>query len=106
MTVKENLIAAKALIADPNKWGKGLDTYFAKDGCPMCAHEAVRVSTDGAGTQPERDALADQLPAAFKQHGTPAYNDHPDTAHADIMALFDRAIAAQEITQPSHSPAT
>jgi hypothetical protein len=36
------------------------------------------------------------MPVRWQGRPVYAFNDHPDTTHADIMALFDRAIAAQE----------
>ena len=94
MSVKENLIKAKALIDTPEKWLKGA---LDGDGC-FCAVGAVGEARDwdmDAFLAPEFKALLGQLPTEF-QKGTyldvPNYNDHPDTTHADIMALFDRAI--------------
>lgn len=97
MSLIENLKAAKALIGTPEKWGKGLDCYFAKPGCRMCAHEALRqVEGDHSTMYRDRKALAAALPEAWQGYEVPEYNDHPDTTHADIMALFDRAITAAE----------
>jgi hypothetical protein len=100
MTVKQNLIAAKALIDTPEKWGKGRPSFTYGDdslSCTACAHEAVRriVGTRWDRDQlPECDALKYSLDPKW---GTvPDFNDHPFTTHADIMALFDRAIAACE----------
>lgn len=104
--VKEKLVAAKALISDPAKWRKDEREY--ENSC--CAIVAVNRSfgTGGGWTDhPEagavRKALFDQLPEAWRPelHGNIAecvgdYNDDPETTHADIMALFDRAIAAQD----------
>lgn len=101
-TVKENLIAAKALIDTPDKWVKH---HFGFDGC-MCALGALGRAlgvdpSDDMG--PNEAALGGALPAGFQSNtnlslGTKVanYNDHPDTTHADIMALYDRAIAAQD----------
>lgn len=85
-TVKENLIAAKALIDTPEKWIKG---ELSKNGC-YCALGAVqRASNYNVRT---KDALYDALPDV----GIMTFNDDPNTTHSDIMALFDRAIAAEE----------
>ena len=89
MGVRENLVAARALIDTPEKWGKG-------DGrkC-MCAVDACFAVYDAQAAY----ALDNATPAGFgggKAKLRPAadFNDHPDTTHADILALFDRAIAA------------
>jgi hypothetical protein len=48
------------------------------------------------------DVLKEALPQPWGVLKHPGYavgefNDHPTTTHADIMALFDRAIAAQPV---------
>lgn len=95
-TVKENLIAAKALIDTPEKWGK--EEYLDKlSGC-MCAYGAIGVTLNTtswltAEDSAEASALEDALDECWGRN-VAAFNDAPDTTHADIMALFDRAIAA------------
>ena len=85
MTLGDKLIAAKALIATPEKWGKG---KYKHDG-RRCA--LIAIDHGGAGYAGHM-ALREALPGDFAC--ILAFNDHPDTTHADIMALFDRAIAA------------
>lgn len=95
-TVKENLIAAKARILDPENWakggGNGQTTFCAAVACNEVAHDTPEVF----------GALCDALPAEFRKDmvirvgNVFRYNDDPSTTHADIMALFDRAIAAQD----------
>lgn len=92
-SVVENLKAAKALIDTPEKWGKGA---FEFRGC-YCALGALGMAEAGtpAGySLTGRWALQCALPNTFLS--VDAFNDHPDTTHADIMALFERAIAAEE----------
>ena len=101
MSVKENLIAAKALIDTPEKWFKG--EYESDNGC-LCALGAVARAVcpkidfdeDKIGLYPEDGALAEALPFDWPKevNEIPDFNDAPETTHADIMALFDRAIAA------------
>lgn len=99
MAVKENLIAARALIDTPEKWGKGsksfpLDTGY--DGKCLCAHGALFQALSGnwgRSADVVTTALWRVLPNG-DWRTTPDFNDHPDTTHADIMSLFDRAIAA------------
>lgn len=101
MTVRENLIAARALIDTPEKWVA--DGVFERDGC-YCAVGALEMA-NGKFTHcgllvEECDALWMALPDEHKTGPEPSkgdifiYNDDVAT-HADIMALFDRAIAAQ-----------
>lgn len=96
MGLKEDLIAARALIDTPEKWrqSRGDDG----PGTPCCA--MVAVSRVAAGDTDRRHAmwlvLRDHAPG-FKDHATIGrFNDAPKTTHADIMALFDRAINAAE----------
>lgn len=102
-TVRENLIAARALIDTPEKWGKG--DYEPRPGCfcaagAIAAAKGVEACPSSAEEGPEVDALESALndlgdglsPWASFVH----FNDDYDTTHADVMALFDRAIAAQE----------
>jgi hypothetical protein len=88
-SVVENLKAAKALIDTPEKWGKD---SFCSNG-KRCAFGAL--IGVGAFKAPEIRAL--ELAHPEGTFGAVAsFNDAPDTTHADIMALFDRAIAAEE----------
>jgi hypothetical protein len=93
-TVRQNLIAAKALIDTPEKWVKGA----LKTGDCLCAMGAVHavlpknyhgLISDTAQFR----ALQSALPDGFRW-SVPSFNDDPSTTHADIMALFDRAIAS------------
>lgn len=96
-SVRDNLIAARALIDTPEKWHKG---SIGKGAC-LCAAGAVckavnwnYLTGDRLRRLPEMRALFDRLPTGF--YDVPVFNDDPNTTHADIMTLFDRAIAALE----------
>lgn len=89
-TLKENLIAAKALIDKPKKWVKGA---FHQGEC-RCAVGAIGDILDEEGRMPALNAVRACLPEGFS--ALMDFNDAPGTTHADIMALFDRAIAAQD----------
>lgn len=98
MTIRDDLIAAKALIDTPEKWGKGSDRS------QPCALQALRSVEGGTNYLSLRGylALCYAIPeeSPYRHFGHPAhpfvggYNDDPSTTHADIMALFDRAIVA------------
>ena len=91
-TIKEHLIAARALIDTPEKWMKGA---FQENNC-YCVLGAVR-SVDWRGGLEVIGVLRRSLP----EYGSVVeFNDDPATTHDDIISLFDRAIAAQE---PSHA---
>jgi hypothetical protein len=98
MSLLTDLIAARDLIDTPEKWTKGID----QKGCAMCALWAVSTVTnpDASSWSPRWDAAAKALAAAVPSgvdrslgHPVVAFNDADDTTHADIMALYDRAIA-------------
>jgi len=99
---------ARARIGTPEKWGKG--NYFSElpccdlsdlksfpDGCPACALGASAWATGSAEVTTVDEALTASLPNGFDY--VDDFNDHPDTTHADVMALFDRAIATEEASQ-------
>ncbi len=98
-TVRENLIAAKALIDAPDKWAK---CAISDDGtmCALRAIEAVCGLTYSEGYYvPEGQALQralDDMNGPENGVAVGPYNDARSTTHDDIMALFDRAIEASE----------
>ena len=96
MALRDDLIAAKALIDTPEKWAK----HWSKTG-PMCVVRALqeKVGIDvPAPSIPAYEAICAALPAShtakYGRTSAGTYNDAPTTAHADVMALFDRAIAS------------
>lgn len=101
----DDLRAARELIDTPEKWCKG--KYG--DAKSMCALGACRaafygVPDHGQGRELRRgeyaadfNPLAEALYKANNRGGVDLFNDDPDTTHADIMALFDRAIAQSEV---------
>lgn len=96
MSVRDNLIAARALIDTPEKWGK--EHYEPRPGCFCVSGALAKVygvdpNPQNCEAGPEYRALYAAVPNG-PWSGPVNYNDHPDTTHADIMALFDRAIEA------------
>ncbi len=100
MTIVGILKKARRVIARPEKWTKGVAARdkngrecapFAKEARCFCAIGAVeRVAMPDYGAV--RDAIS-ALDAATRWKGTAEYNDSPRRTHAQILALFDRAIA-------------
>lgn len=84
MTLRSDLIAARALIDTPEKWCKG---YMRDDAGRFCAVGACAEIDGGI-----RTIMA--LHETRKTNGwmLSAFNDAPTTTHADIMSLFQRAI--------------
>ena len=96
MTLHDDLVAAKALIDSPSKWTKG--AFRTSAGC-YCAYGAVIYSLPQDDDYSAReldaaDTLQAALPSRFSTLSISMFNDRRATTHADIMALFDRAIAA------------
>lgn len=91
---------AKALIATPDKWHRG--DFFAgfKDqepdledvprGTPADIWGAVALAYGAWGVTPADEALEAATPKGFCDIHD--FNDDPKTTHADVLALFDRAL--------------
>jgi hypothetical protein len=98
MSLKDDLIAARALIDTPEKWVKG---KYEVNGC-YCAMGAVSMAVTGSADYDSNwyvnyadkvvAALDNRLPARFPD--VAAFNDDPATTHNDVLQLFDRAIEA------------
>ena len=105
-SVLQDLRLMRERLSDPAKWHKGdffkgfpgfeiRDDAFL-DGLPDCAScmygalAAVREDTD---LECETATLLESvLPANFNSDLV-AFNDHPDTTHADVLAFLDWTIA-------------
>lgn len=103
MSLKEDLIAARALIDTPETWCKSPGSVVRASGdFAFCAWWACAIA--GGDRESMRHALTRALPWWFKftmlgggdNSSLIWYNDRPPTTHADIMALFDRAVAGAE----------
>ena len=95
MSVRDDLIAAKALIDTPDKWGKG-DQVSSQENV-NCAMLAIVACNDDGAIWDAINILKGQIPAdcaGCDSASLSTYNDAPETTHADVMAWFDRAIAA------------
>ncbi len=101
MNTLEVLTCARELLSDPAKWIKGAYAKTAAgsvvdatdpDACCFCALGAMRKcgGEDNEDDTPAAWALRD---AANEKTSAHYYNDAAKTTHADILALFDRAIA-------------
>lgn len=98
MSAADTLRAARALIDTPEKWCKGA----ARIGCRRCIVGALLDVAGYPRTEmriygPARNVLHD-LVRAQGHEVIDWWNDDPATTHADVLALFDRAIARAEAT--------
>jgi hypothetical protein len=106
--VADVLKAARARIEKPEHWTQGA---FARNAlgrnvhpthpsaCCFCVEGAVRYA-DMRLPGSQRGAARTQLDTtAYEISGNcyaAAFNDAPSTTHADVLALFDRAIEREE----------
>lgn len=93
--VADALREARKLIDEPGKWCQGR----LRDGngrhCALAATHDVPGVT-GPMTIRMHNALTRALPVEWRV--LPYFNDNPATTWEDIMALYDRAIAAEDAT--------
>lgn len=96
-------------LSDRSRWIKGDYSEIVNGRNCYCAMGAVKYHlTEGAvdlsaeAEPPYARALIEALPVKWVDAGDRAkadagavinFNDHSDTTHADVLALFDRAIA-------------
>ena len=96
MNTLQVLIEARALIADPNNWFGG-GNYNASSPFRLCALSAIGYvevkngSISCVRTSGAEDALARVLGRPVSH--IPRFND--SHKHSEVLALFDRAIAAE-----------
>jgi hypothetical protein len=106
MTPKEILIAARAKIEAPERWTHGA---YARDAagrkveptCPdavrWCVRGAIDASTEQHSNKRPSSVLFSQAVAGYGALYIPIWNDAPNRTHAEVLAAFDRAIAAAEL---------
>ncbi len=105
-SVLDVLRAAREKIATPERWTKGAAARDVNGGkvdaaSPLavcwCANGAIYSKPSPYLRPGLRDSATENLrmllPIGFY---VSTFNDAPTTTHADILALFDRAIAAEE----------
>lgn len=103
MSVRDDLIAARALIDKPEKWAHESTARAKEGGNCLCAVDAM-TEVNGATFIKMHRVMTRCLPANFladddsELDPIAQFNDAPSTTHADIMALFSRAINASEPT--------
>lgn len=122
MSVLDVLKAARAKIEDSKHWIKGnsaqtpngetswdihsreFERLSKNPDCAFCAAGAVGAVAAGPYSNPITYrraiyALREHIPSDFDDIAS--FNDHAKTTHADILALFDRAIATEEAKHTS-----
>lgn len=96
MTVRENLISARALIDTPEKWTKHAKARNAAGVATMPGSKSA-VCWCGFGALVavcgETAALSVAYDVFYGPGNIAAMNDRPETTHRDFLAYFDTAIA-------------
>ncbi len=111
MTPAEILQAARDLLSDPKRWTQGIFarrengstcSTFAPEAFSFCSRGAlIKVRPDDAVFQSYAEAYAfleKCVPEVYVGTEPVAHwNDHPDTTHAEVLAVFDKAIALASV---------
>ena len=101
MSTADVLRAAKALIDTPEKWTKGTYAEDARgvavgyddpDACRFCSSGALKRVGATVGEGEPYTLLAE----AFGTEGPTVCSANDEASHTEVMAAFDRAIAAAE----------
>ena len=109
------LRGARALIAHPDNWIKGaaardseskeVETESANATC-FCTvgalHKSLLVAGKGENVELYMEARSQLIRQSPDNRGLVYFNDAPTTTHADVLGMFDRAIA--ELEKNSASP--
>lgn len=103
MNIMEALKATKAVIDTPEKWtqvafarnasGEAVSAFDSSAVC-YCLRGALTKATAGMGDNREARAAIVWAIKGLNYHYSIIYvfNDHPDTTHAMVMAVLDKAI--------------
>lgn len=95
------IAAGMARIADPKRWCKNPDSADAFSGNgPTCIGIALQLV--GANSEAWHAIEAAIVNRGFNVHGLVAFNDHPATTHADVLALMEEARLAAQADAPSN----
>lgn len=96
-TTHEILIAARALIDTPKKWVKSA-YHREKNGLHSYCAAGALISVEAPG-RTAYDCLAE----AIGYRCVSDWNDAPERTHAEVLAAFDKAIAATAPRQPEEA---
>lgn len=93
--VLDTLVKARKRLANPKNWQKR-EGRLGEATCALGACYDASRQIDGRTRLGSTavDLLQSFIPPGFIH--VPHYNDDPATTHADVLALFDRAIAARK----------
>lgn len=105
LNTKRLLVEAKALISDEKHWTKGwfaVDaegvnvSSYSKDACGFCMVGALTRSQRYLFGERSEEAVFVQANNLLKEcsnaYTVASFNDSPETTHAMVMEVFDKAI--------------
>lgn len=107
METIEILTAARALLEKPEAWCQGQSAKDAKGkrvrwesdaACSWCVLGAVSRALGHKWTPMDYSAAVTALGAQTRPFSPQGWNDRSERTHADVLALFDKAIAAASET--------
>jgi hypothetical protein len=94
----EVLKATREFLTDPNHWKKGPTTNHTK-----CLVNAVWDAGSSGDVVEYLDAMASERGFPDRENGglrpAAAFNDAPETTHADVLAFLDLAIKRAEASE-------
>jgi hypothetical protein len=103
MTPLETLQKAREHLSDPKNWNQDGHYFRGMDRSTRCCCALGAIIVDDLRPvlhwqAPHVRAVAEALVSALPpdQTSVVVFNDAPTTTHADILALYDRAIASVE----------
>lgn len=113
-TTLQVLIDARALIEKPKAWIKGVNaTNKLGKGCTSSSEDAVCWCMDGALMRSAQSAHLYEPGSAYwdafyalnklANGDFIAWNDKPERKHAEVLAVFDKAIEAERAKQPAEA---
>lgn len=90
------LVKARALIADPAKWGQGPRSEgYGRSLSTFCAAEAVEEFAPQLAIRKAAYRLLERYAGFPTEANTLVqWNDAPERTHAEVLAVFDKAIEA------------
>ena len=94
MIIKEALIIAKEVISNPKHWVKNSYKQSAEDGLnAYCSVGALNTLDMSFSDYTAAKHCLDRMATIKGYTGIISFNDCPGTTHAQILELFDSAIA-------------
>jgi len=95
----QTLTKARSLIELPEKWCKGIACqYRQSEVVARCAQSALTDASTSHAKHVVRQFMIDYVSRTHGLASIANFNDLPRTMHADVLALFDRAIAYRRTT--------